>query len=74
MFGRVPRSLSSTEKALWFKIHPSTKARRAIFLKNDMPQVSSIGPPPQYGFLNLVVGFWRFLGEAENDLMSELCI
>ena len=56
MLGRVPRRSSSADKALWLRMHPSPKARRTIFLKNDMLQISSIHPPPQCGFLNLEMG------------------
>ena len=55
MLGRVPRRSSSAEKALWFRMHPSPKARRTIFLKKDILQISLMHPPPQCGFLNLGV-------------------
>ena len=56
MLGRVPRRSSSADKALWLRIHPKPEARRTIFLKRDMSQVSLIHPPPQCGFLNLGMG------------------
>jgi hypothetical protein len=34
-------------------MHPRLEARRTIFLKNNIPQVSLIHPAAQFGFLNL---------------------
>ena len=64
MLGRVPRRSSSAEKALWFRMHPSPKARSSIFLKNNMPQVGLMHPPPQCGFLDLAL--W-FLADYRRD-------
>ena len=73
MLGRVPRRRSSADKALWFRMPPSPKARRTIFLKNDMPQISSIHPPPQCGFLNLVMGVMEaILSRNETTKMPTL--
>ncbi|HAY45072.1 MAG TPA: hypothetical protein DCY55_02170, partial [Gammaproteobacteria bacterium] len=63
---------SSADSALWLRMHPSPKAKRAMFVKRGMPQVSLIHPPPQWVFLSRDCGFWQVLDKAENGLLGTL--